>query len=131
MFKNNDHLKYIEENDIAECLSKTKLLVTDFSSIIFDMIYRKKPYIIFIPDGNDPNIKDIYRYSYYKIINSFKNNEFQFENINFNLIETLNKIDYYINNDFQLDIKLQELYNRFNFSHELAIKKFINYTSTF
>jgi hypothetical protein len=131
MFKNNDHLKYIEENDIAECLSKTKLLVTDFSSIIFDMIYRKKPYIIFIPDGNDPNIKDIYRYSYYKIINSFKNNEFQFENINFNLIETLNKIDYYINNDFQLDIKLQELYNRFNFSHELAIKKFINYTSKF
>ena len=131
MFKNNDHLKYIEENDISECLSKTKLLVTDFSSIIFDMIYRKKPYIIFIPDGNDPNIKDIYRYSYYKIINSFKNNEFQFENINFNLIETLNKIDYYINNDFQLDIKLQELYNRFNFSHELAIKKFINYTSKF
>ena len=60
MFKSHDNMQYIKENDIAQCLSKTKLLVTDFSSIIFDMIYREKPYIIFIPDANDPNIKDIY-----------------------------------------------------------------------
>ena len=131
MIKSNNNMKYIEENGISECLSKTKLLITDFSSIVFDMIYRKKPYIIFIPDGNDPSIKDNYFKRCYKIINSFKNNEFRFENIYFNLNETLSKIDFYINNGFELDIKLQELYKRFNFSHEPVIKKFINYTSRF
>lgn len=131
MFKSHDNMQYINENDIAQCLSKTKLLITDFSSIIFDMIYREKPYIIFIPDANDPNIKYIYWNRSFEVINSFKRNEYHFENIYFNLNETINKIDYYINNDFQLDSKLQKLYNRFNFSHESSIKKFINYTSTF
>ena len=60
-----NHIEYVEENYIAECLSKTNLIVTDFSSIIFDIIYRRKPYIIYIPDANDPIIKNIYSfYSY-------------------------------------------------------------------
>ena len=55
-FKNIKYLRFIKENEISECLVKTSLVVTDFSSIVFDIIYRKKPYIIFIPDANDPNI---------------------------------------------------------------------------
>ena len=61
-FKKIENLQYIEENDIAECLSKTNLVVTDYSSIIFDLIYRRKPYIIYIPDSKDPNIKKKYLY---------------------------------------------------------------------
>ena len=43
-FKTMKNIKYIYEKDISECLSKTQLVVTDYSSIIFDMIYRRKPY---------------------------------------------------------------------------------------
>ena len=63
-FKMSKYVKYIFENDIFECLSKTNLVVTDFSSILFDMICRGKPYIIFIPDANDPQIKKIYINNY-------------------------------------------------------------------
>jgi CDP-glycerol glycerophosphotransferase (TagB/SpsB family) len=64
-FKDISNIKYIEENDIADCLSKTNLLVSDYSSIIFDMIYRQKPYIIFIPDAYDPNLYKIYKKNCY------------------------------------------------------------------
>ena len=68
MFDNHSNIKYIEEKDIADCLTKTNLLITDYSSIIFDMIYRRKPYIIFIPDANDPMIKNIYSERCYNVI---------------------------------------------------------------
>ena len=46
---------------------------TDFSSIIFDMIYQKKPYIMFIPDENEPNKEKIYSECYVDIINGLSN----------------------------------------------------------
>ena len=63
--KINKHIKYIEEKEISIILSNTSLVVTDFSSIIFDIIYREKPFVIFIPDSNDPNLSDIYSDFYY------------------------------------------------------------------
>jgi hypothetical protein len=126
-FKMNNSIKYIEENDIFECLSKTNLLVTDFSSIIFDIIYRRKPYIIFIPDSNDPIIKTNYLERCYEIIKNFENNEFAFENIYFDLNSTIDKVNYYINNQFQLDTKLESFYDDFNFKSETIINDFINY----
>ena len=52
LFKFKKSVVYIEENEIAECISKTNLIVTDFSSIIFDIIYRRKPYIILLTISN-------------------------------------------------------------------------------
>lgn len=126
-FRIGNSVKYIYENDIAECLSKIKLLVTDYSSIIFDIIYRNKPYIIFIPDANDPNIKQNYKNFCYNIIKNFKNNIFSFENVFLDINSTINKINYYINNDFILDIKLKHFYDEFNFKQGPFINDFINY----
>ena len=67
-FKINQNIIYIEENEIAECLSKTNLIVTDYSSIIFDIIYRRKPFIIYIPDINDPMNKENYENDTYNSI---------------------------------------------------------------
>lgn len=125
-FKKVKYIKYIEEKDVAECLSKTNLLVSDFSSIIFDMIFRKKPYIIYIPDANDSKIQKIYKPINYNVIKNFINNDFQFENIYFDINSTINKIEYYIDNEFKLDNKLIKFYNEFNFKNE-SIKEFINY----
>jgi CDP-glycerol glycerophosphotransferase (TagB/SpsB family) len=124
---NHKYVKFIEENEIFECLSKTNLLVSDFSSVIFDLIYRRKPFIIYIPDLEDPKIKDLYVKDYYELIESIKNGTIEFENKCFSINETINKIIYYINNNFSLEKKLENYYNNFNFKKDKNINKFINY----
>ena len=60
IFTKKSYIKYIVENRISECLTKSNLVVSDFSSIIFDFICRKKPYILYIPDAYEPQLKNIY-----------------------------------------------------------------------
>ena len=127
LFKFKKSVVYIEENEIAECISKTNLIVTDFSSIIFDIIYRRKPYIIYIPDANDPLIFKKYENYCYNIINNFKYNIYEFENIFFDINSTIKQINYYINNNFKLDRKIKKFYDGFNFTNVPIINDFINY----
>ena len=126
----NNYIKYIEENQISNILSKTNLIVTDFSSIIFDLIYRKKPYIIYIPDSNDPLIENKYTLDYYKLIKDMKNNIIKFENKFFTIEEVIKKIIYYINNNFELEKKLKIFYDSFKFKHQNSINQFIKYLKT-
>ena len=127
IFKKNKYIKFIKQKEISECLSKTNLAVSDFSSIIFDLIYRRKPIIIYIPDSNDPQIKDLYYKEYYNIIDSMKNGKIYFENLYFNLNEVINKIIYYINNNFKLEPKLEKFYDSFELKKGNNINKFVNY----
>jgi CDP-glycerol glycerophosphotransferase (TagB/SpsB family) len=46
-YKNRKYIQYIIDNDISKCLSTTSLIVSDFSSIIFDQMYRRKPFVIY------------------------------------------------------------------------------------
>ena len=125
--KLNKYIKYIEEKDISNVLSKTNLIVTDFSSIIFDLIYRRRPFIIFIPDSNDSTIENKYNENYVKLIKDMKNNKIEFENKYFSVQDTILKIFFYIDNDFQLDQKLQKFYDSFEFKKENNTLKFIEY----
>ena len=125
--KLNKYIKYIQEKDISNVLSKTNLIVTDFSSIIFDIIYRRRPFIIFIPDSKDPTIKNKYNKIYFNLIEDLKNNKIQFENKYFNVQEAILKIIFYIDNDFQLEKKLKEFYDSFEFKKENNTLKFIEY----
>ena len=127
IFKINNNIEYIKDNKIAECLKKTNLIVTDYSSIIFDMIYRKKPYIIFIPDAKDPNIKNNYNERTYNIIKNFTNKDFDFKNVFFDINSTIKKINYYINNNFSLEKQLKKFYEGFHFNYNQTINEFINY----
>ena len=126
-FKVSKPIQYIKEKHIFECLSKTNLVVTDFSSIIFDMICRKKPYIIFIPDANDPNITNNYDKYYYNTIKSFKNDSLNILNKYFELDDAIKKIIYYINNDFKLEKKMLKFYKSFSFEGKNNTKQFIEY----
>ena len=121
------YIKFIKQNEISECLTKTSLVVTDFSSIVFDIMYRRKPFIIYVPDSNDPKIKEIYTKDYYELIESMNNGTIYFENKYFNINETINKIIYYINNNFTIEPELENFYNSFEFKSENNINKFIDY----
>ena len=124
---NNKNTKYIKHRDVSTCLMETNLLVTDFSSIIFDFIYQRKPYIMFIPDAYDPNIKNVYDVGYYEIIDRLKNGTLYFENKFLNLSEAINKIIYYINNNFKLELNIEKFYDSFEFKCQNNTENFINY----
>jgi CDP-glycerol glycerophosphotransferase (TagB/SpsB family) len=124
---NNKNTKYVKHRDVSKCLMETNLLVSDFSSIIFDMIYQSKPYIMFIPDAQDPNIKYVYDTGYYEIIESLKNGTIYFENRFLILSEAINKILYYIKNNFKLELKVEKFYESFQFNCRNNTESFINY----
>ena len=91
-------------------------------------MYREKPFIIFIPDAEDPLLKNIYKIEYYDLIQSMKNGSIFFENKFFDVNETVNKIYYYINNNFEIEDKLRIFYNSFGLKKESGIiDKFIDY----
>ena len=130
-FKNsiskNKLIKIIEQNEISDILTKTNLLITDFSSVIFDMIYQRKPYLIFIPDIEDPKNKENYKQGYYDIINGLKNGSLYFENKYLKLEEAIDKILYYIKNNFTIESKLSVFYDSFEFNCKNNTRTFINY----
>lgn len=125
--QNIKSIKYISHNDISDCLMKANLLISDFSSIIFDMIYQNKPYIMFIPDANDKEIRYTYEKGYFELIESLKNGSLYFQNIFFNIKETVQKTIYYIENNFILDSKLKKFYDSFELKCNNNTDKFINY----
>jgi CDP-glycerol glycerophosphotransferase (TagB/SpsB family) len=127
MFHQNNYIKYIIQEKINECLKKVSLIVTDFSSIIFDIIVRYKPYVLYIPDSDDSNIKKIYSKEYYDIINGLKNGSIIFENKFFNLNETIRKIIFYIKNNFKLESNLEQFYQTFKLEGGNNTIKIINY----
>jgi CDP-glycerol glycerophosphotransferase (TagB/SpsB family) len=126
-YKDSKYIHYITDKDISNCLSTTSLIVSDFSSIIFDQIYRRKPFVIYVPDANDPEIRNLYTNNYFELIQSMKNGSIEFENKFFELNETVNKIIYYINNKFKLDEKLIVFYDSFHLEKKEHTKLFINY----
>ena len=126
-FKNNKYIEFIEENTISECLSKSNLVVSDFSSIIFDYIYRRMPFIIYIPDANEPHIDLIYDKNYFELIQSIKNGTINFINQYYEINKAINKIIFYIKNDFHLEPKFEQFYNHFNLKKNNNTKLFIKY----
>ena len=121
------YLKIIKQNEISECLAKTNLVVSDFSSIIFDLMSREKPFVIYVPDENDKKILNIYTDDYIRLIRDFKKGKIQFANKCKDKKETVKKIIEYINNDFQLEPKLKKFYKNFNFKTSNNTNKFIDY----
>ena len=127
LFQINPVIIYIEQGEITECLRNSQLIITDFSSIIFDIIVRKKPYIIFIPDYDDPNLNIIYDKNYFNLIKDLKEGNISFENRFFNIEGVITKIIYYINNKFELEPKLKKFYESFQLETDNNTQNFINY----
>ena len=93
-------------------------------------MYRRKPFVIYIPDSKDPNIKTLYAEEYYLLIEKMKNGTIPFENVYFNIEETVNKIIYYIHNKFHLEKNIEIFYDSFSFKKGNNILKFIEYLKT-
>lgn len=125
------NVKVLKSSALSECLSKTNLVITDFSSILFDLMYRDKPFIIYLPDGDDPLINQLYTSDYIDLIKRMNNREFNISNICNTVEETVDKIIYYIKNKFQIDGELKKFFDYIGLKHEGSeIQKFIDYLTS-
>lgn len=122
-----NNIKFVNQNEIFNCIIKSNLLVTDFSSIIFEFIYQNKPFVMFIPDSEDPNINKLYSAEYINLLKDLKENKIDFSNKYFDIIQVVNKIIYYIINDFKIETNLNKFYESFNLTCGNNTIKFINY----
>ena len=122
-----DYVKKIKQNEISECLAKTNLIVSDFSSIIFDIMSRGKPFVMYIPDAEDKTIRRYYTDDYIALINDMKNDKIKFKNKCNTIEETVDKIISYINNDFKIEPDLKDFYDSFNFKTSNNSNEFIDY----
>jgi CDP-glycerol glycerophosphotransferase (TagB/SpsB family) len=121
------YLKFLNQNEISDCLSKTNLVVSDFSSVIFDLMSRDKPFVIYVPDENDKNISKLYTNDYIRLIQDFREGNITFANKCKSVKQTVAKIISYINNNFQLEPKLKDFYKSFNFKTKNNTNEFIDY----
>ena len=127
IINNQSNIILIEQSDISILLKNSSLIITDFSSILFDAIVQRKPLILFIPDGLDSNLKDIYSDDYYETINKIKNGILYLYEVYFNLNEVINKIIFYIKNNFDLEKEKLNYYKQFHLGEKDNTKKFIEY----
>ena len=129
--KQYNNVQVLQQNSLSECLSKTNLVITDFSSILFDLMYRNKPFIIYLPDGDDPLIDQLYTPDYINLIKRMNNREFNIANICNNVEETVDKIIYYIKNKYQIDGELKQFFDYIGLKNEGSnIQKFIDYLTS-
>jgi hypothetical protein len=102
ILENNTNIKVIEQEQIPDYLKTANLLVSDYSTLIFDMIYLGKPIALYIPDIDEPNITDIYRPECSDVIQSLKNGTIEIENLCVDIKKIVDKIIFYIKNNFKL-----------------------------
>lgn len=92
-YSNNIKIAKLNNYDVQTLLKETKLLITDFSSVYFDIAYMDKPVIYFQFDEID-FFKNNYNKGYFDY---YKNG---FGKVTHNSQETLEQLQFYIRNNF-------------------------------
>lgn len=106
---NNNYITNIKADNISQYIKKCSCLVTDFSSVSFDFMLQNKPVLYYIPDKDDINLPSQEKFNIEKIEEK-RHNLYNFCNTEEELIE---RLKYYINNDFQLEDNIKENYSSF------------------
>ena len=95
----SNFIEIIEPQDIAKNISTSDLFVTDFSSVAFSFMYINTPVIFYRLDAD---CKDT-NYLEKEYINYAKTKDSILYNVFYSLSQTIDKIEYYIKNNFQLE----------------------------
>lgn len=90
----------LKPNEIYSAIQKSSLLVSDFSSVFWDFIYQKKPVVFNRFDFYKNDLEEIDK----KIFSEVMNLDSVFSNCFYDDKKALDKILYYIKNDFKCDI---------------------------
>ena len=99
----------VPSDKISEYIKECSLLITDFSSVAFDFMFQNKPVLFYLLDHDDPFLGksdklDIKKMEYKKYF---------IENVFYSWDRTFEKLQYYIDHNFELEKKIEEKYNKF------------------
>ena len=120
-------MRIISQDEISTLLKNSSLIITDFSSILFDAMVQNKPFILYIPDGLETDLKDIYSKDYYEVITNLVNGMPYLSEIILELDDVIEKIIYYIENDFVLEKEKLSFYKKFGLRSGDNTRRFLNY----
>lgn len=98
LFKNHN-IRLAEIGNISKEVKQASMLITDYSSIAFDFMYQNKPCLFYRMDFNDKNlcIEDK------ENLENAKEKDIFVYNCLYNEDEVIDKIEFYIKNNFQLE----------------------------
>ena len=96
--------KILNQSNLEHCIERCSLFITDYSSLSFDFMFQNKPVLFYAIDKNDNNT--IIEKKFMKE----SNDTIYFGNFFFNQNLLIDKIKYYINNNFNLGNDLQHKY---------------------
>lgn len=119
----NDRVKIIKPEDVVyqKVFEESKLLITDFSSVAFDFAYLKKP-IIYYQFDKEQFFSEHYEPGYF---------EYERDGLGYVAYtekEILDKIEFYFNNDFEIEKEyLERIENTFKYNDKDNCKRLIKY----
>lgn len=111
----NSNIEIADVHNISKYIKECSCLITDFSSVSFDFMFQNKPVICYIPDFNDYKTlskndrADLECFEYKKLV---------FPNVYFDEENTINKLKYYIENNFELEEQVRDKYAQYFFTKE-------------
>ncbi|MBQ8750114.1 MAG: CDP-glycerol glycerophosphotransferase family protein [Alphaproteobacteria bacterium] len=116
------NIKMVETHEISKYIKKSSILLTDLSSVAFDFMFQNKPVILYGLDKGDIWLNKA-QHRDLELLNIKKD---VFPNIFFNEQEVIEKLKYYINNNFKIEPQLITMYDKFFFTRENIRDKIID-----
>lgn len=107
--RNNSYIQIVTQDKISYYIKNSSMLLTDFSSIVFDFMFQNKPVVLY---GLDYGDKKLSKYDQFDL-NKLMQKKESFPNIFFKEEEVVSCIKKYIDNKFKIDEETCEIYNNF------------------
>jgi len=117
----NNNINIISSQNISKYIKQCSCLITDFSSVSFDFMFQNKPVILYILDKDDITLNPLEQ----KGINSFDYKKYIIPNVYYEEDEVIEKLKYYVENDFELEPETKQKYDKFFYTKENIRQKLV------
>ena len=114
-------IQIVPQDKISYYIKNSSMLLTDFSSIVFDFMFQNKPVVLYGLDSGDKNLS---KYDKFDLDNLIQKKE-SFPNIFFKEEDIINCIKKYIDNNFKIDEDTRKIYNEFFIVRENICKHLV------
>jgi len=116
------NVRLVNEHSIDKIKNKTRLLITDYSSMSFDYLVKNKPVVFYRLDNDDNTLNE-----HDLNINQYANEQDNFIfNVCYSKTTALNKVKYYVENKYQLENNYIKRLNTFFYARENVCNAIIN-----
>lgn len=113
--------KIADTNNLIQYINTADLFITDYSSIVHDFMFLNIPVVFYRLDYGDPLLCELDKID----LEESREKDNQVFNVFYNEDDVINKIEYYVNNDFVLEAENIEIENSFFTEKKDLCQKFV------